>query len=203
LFSELQTRLANWYIQEYSHIPFAPSRPEDEVTMRQLYVVPKIVDKGQNPNEISEKQINTFNDFFKKEGSLCKQIFLLGEPGTGKSTFLQNLAIKWSEFHMQKNDIERYINDQIVANNKYTMNNEIIRSDVEHKHDETSGRDEIVGSSTSCDDGTSGDDGFQDKTTLEIIDVLFYVSLRDAHKYCDYVDIIKINCCDTYTEKMK
>jgi len=145
------------------HIPFAPSRPEDEVTMRQLYVPPKIVDKGQKPNEKSDKQVNTFNDFFKKEGSLCKQIFLLGEPGTGKSTFFQNLALEWSLLH---------------------------------KHDETSRRDENEENNTSRDDSTiednstSDDDAFQDKTTLEIIDVLFYVSLRDANKYCNYFDII-------------
>ena len=165
-FSDLKKRLANWYIQEYSHVPFAPSRPENEVAMRQLYVAPKIVDKGQQPNKKSDNTVNTFNDFFKKEGSNCTNIFLLGEPGTGKSTFLQNLALQWSELHGQQEDIDR--SDQLVAKAEHSYSDERRRSRVENKNEY----------------------GFQDMTTLEKIDVLFYVSLRDANKYCDYVDII-------------
>jgi len=320
--SDLKRRLANWYIQEYSHIPFAPSRPENEVTMRQLYVAPKIVEKGQELNGCSKNTVKTFNDFFKKEGSLCKNIFLLGEPGTGKSTFLQNIAIEWSELHMQQNDMEKEKNDKVVVSGHNTIYNEIIRSDDDivfnetskchgeegssiigddsHRDDDSASRDESNRDDDSAsrkksnredddasgddshrdddsasrdesnrddddasrddsncdddsasrdksnrdDDGASGDDShrdddsasrdesnrdddsasrddsnrdddsasrdesnrdddgasrddsnrdddwFQDKTTLKIIDVLFYVSLRDASNYCDYVDII-------------
>jgi len=168
LFSELQTRLANWYIQEYSHIPFAPSRPEHEVTMRQLYVAPRIVDKGQKPNKNSNSTVNTFNDFFKKEGSLCKSIFLLGEPGTGKSTFLQNLALQWSELQVQQDDTEMGRRDQVFANDEHGPSDDRRRRKTDDKNE-----NEV-----------------QDKTTLKKIDVLFYVSLRDANKYCDYEDII-------------
>jgi len=161
-------RLANWYIEEYSHIPFAPSRPANEVTMRQLYVAPKIVDKGQTPNDKTYKQVNTLNDFFKKEGSPCKQIFLLGEPGTGKSTFLQNLALQWSELQVQQNDTEMGRPDQLVANDEHSSSDHSIKIDAKDKNE----------------------DEFQYKTTLNQIDVLFYVSLRDANKYCQYEDII-------------
>jgi len=165
-FSDLKTRLAKLYLQEYSDIPFAHSQPENEVTMRQMYVAPKIVDKAQKPNEKSDKQVNTFNDLFKKEGSLCRNIFLLGESGTGKSTFLQNIAVQWSELHVQQEDVGR--SDRFIANAEYSSSD---------KGEKRRAKDE-------------NDDGFQDKTTLEKIDVLFYISLRDTHKYCDYVDII-------------
>jgi len=73
-------------------MPFIPSMQEYEVPMRQLYVAPKIVEKDDKNN--SEVRIKTFTDFLMKDGCLCKNIFLVGEPGTGKSTFTQNLALQ-------------------------------------------------------------------------------------------------------------
>ena len=67
--------------------------------MRQLYVAPKIVEKDDKNN--SEVRIKTFTDFLMKDGCLCKNIFIVGEPGTGKSTFTQNLALQWSELQLQ------------------------------------------------------------------------------------------------------
>jgi len=127
-------------------MPFIPSMQEYEVPMRQLYVAPKIVGKDDKNN--SEVRIKTFTDFLMKDGCLCKNIFLVGEPGTGKSTFTQNLALQWSELQLQS---------VLVAG------------------------DSVVES----------DDDFQDKNTLNTIDILLHVSLRNANGLCSYVDIVK------------
>jgi len=127
-------------------MPFIPSMQEYEVPMRQLYVAPKIVEKDDKNK--SEVRIKTFTDFLMKDGCLCKNIFLVGESGTGKSTFTQNLALQWSELQLQS---------VLVAG-------------------------DTVGE---C------DDDFKDKNTLNLIDILFYVSLRDANDLCSYVDIVR------------
>ena len=127
-------------------MPYIPALLEYEVPMRQLYVAPKIVEKDDKNN--SEVRIKTFTDFLMKDGCLCKNIFLVGEPGTGKSIFTQNLALQWSELQLQS----------VFAEG------------------------DTVGES---------DDDFQDKNTLNMIEFLFHVSLRDANGHCSYADIIR------------
>jgi len=114
--------------------------------MRKLYVAPKIVEKDDINH--SEVRIKTFTDFLMKDGCLCKNIFLVGEPGTGKSTFTQNLALQWSELQLQSVLVAEY-------------------SVVESKDD------------------------FQDKNTLNMIDILLHVSLRNANGLCSYVHIVR------------
>jgi len=127
-------------------MPFIPSMQEYEVPMRQLYVAPKIVEKDDINN--SQVIIKTFTDFLIKDGCLCKNIFLVGEPGTGKSTFTQNLALQWSELQLKS---------------------VLVAGDTKWK----------------------SDDNFLDNNTLNKIDILFYVSLRDANDLCSYVDIVR------------
>jgi len=127
-------------------MPFIPSMQEYEVPMRQLYVAPKIVKKDDKNN--SEVRIKTFTDFLMKDGYLCKNIFLVGKPGTGKSTFTQNLALQWSELQLKS---------------------VLVAGDTKWK----------------------SDDNFLDNNTLNMIDILFYVSLRDANDLCSYVDIVR------------
>jgi len=125
--------------------------PELGIPMHKLFVSPKIVlkDKKQAANRNSEeKEIRSFADFLSTEVSGCKRIYLVGEPGSGKSIFLQFLALKWSEQHVQP-------------------------------------------SSVHCRGHPPHDDGFQDSETLQQIDFLFCVSLRDANHHCSYEEIIR------------
>jgi len=119
--------------------------------MHELFVSPKIVlkDKKQAANRNSEEtKIRSFADFLRTEVSGCKRIYLVGEPGSGKSTFLHFLALKWSEQHIQPSSVD-------------------------------------------CRGDRPRDDGFQDRETLQQIDFLFFVSLRDANHYCRYEEIIR------------
>jgi len=119
--------------------------------MHELFVSPKIVlkDKKKAANRNSEEtKIRSFADFLSTEVSGCKRIYLVGEPGSGKSTFLHFLALKWSEQHIQPSPVD-------------------------------------------CRGDRLRDDGFQDIETLQQIDFLFFVSLRDANHYCRYEEVIR------------
>jgi len=76
--------------------------PEHEVSIQELFVTPKIIfkDSKQATNESSSTRVRTFADFLTKDGKQCKNIFLVGEPGSGKTTFMQFFALQWSDLHL-------------------------------------------------------------------------------------------------------
>ena len=144
-------------------MPYLPSMTEHEIPMHELFVSPKIVlkDKKQAENRNNEEtEIRSFADFLSTEVSGCKRIYLVGEPGSGKSTFLHFLALMWSEH--------------------------------------------ILPSSVHCRGECPHDDGFQDSETLQQIDFLFFVSLRDANDYCRYEEIIRDQLLkNIYTQELE
>jgi len=100
--SELRRRLATYYRTHCSHLPYLPSMPEHDVSIQELFVTPKNVFKDckQATNENSGTRVISFADFLRKDGKRCKNIFLVGEPGSGKSTFMQFFALQWSDLHL-------------------------------------------------------------------------------------------------------
>jgi len=125
--TELRRRLAAHYRTNCSHLPYLPSMPEHEVAIQELFVTPNIVfkDSKQATNENSGTRVRTFADFLTKDGKQCKNIYLVGEPGSGKSTFMQFFALKWSDLHLPPSaaDCDGDFPDQDDFQDKETLRN--------------------------------------------------------------------------------
>ncbi|XP_052820259.1 uncharacterized protein LOC128246094 [Mya arenaria] len=114
----LRLRLANHYRTTLADMPISPILGEKNAKLRKFYVAPKIVEKdhrkigkienqesGQEiaskiENQESGQEIAKFSDVFIKEDQLLRNVFLVGEPGNGKSTFSVMCALDWTHQYL-------------------------------------------------------------------------------------------------------
>jgi len=98
MLSELQRRLREHYRNEFSTICYIPSCPHKDVDVRDIYVPPKILKKDHRQiNEDAGTTVKSFSDIFYNEKGRCKNVYVVGEAGSGKSLFSQNIALLWSQ----------------------------------------------------------------------------------------------------------
>ncbi|XP_052820848.1 uncharacterized protein LOC128246604 [Mya arenaria] len=101
----LRLRLANHYRTTLADMPISPILGEKNAKLRKFYVAPKIVEKdhrkiGKIDNKESGKDVAKFSDVFLKEDQLLRNVFLVGEPGNGKSTFSVMCALDWTHQYL-------------------------------------------------------------------------------------------------------
>ncbi|XP_052760124.1 uncharacterized protein LOC128202957 [Mya arenaria] len=101
----LRLRLANHYRTTLADMPISPILGEKNAKLRKFYVAPKIVEKdhrkiGKIDNKESSQKIAKFSDVFIKEIQLLRNVFLVGEPGNGKSTFSVMCALDWTHQYL-------------------------------------------------------------------------------------------------------
>ncbi|XP_052760976.1 uncharacterized protein LOC128203556 [Mya arenaria] len=101
----LRLRLANHYRTTLADMPISPILGEKNAKLNKFYVAPKIVEKnhrkiGKNDKEESGKDVVKFSDVFLKEDQLLRNVFLVGEPGNGKSTFSVMCALEWTHQYL-------------------------------------------------------------------------------------------------------
>jgi len=97
IFSELKERLKKFYKREYSSIPYAPTLPDRDIEFHNLYVEQSLVQKDFREKD-SDKgiKVTTYKEIFTKNEKKVRNVVIVGEAGSGKSSFLQNLVLQWS-----------------------------------------------------------------------------------------------------------
>ncbi|XP_052799198.1 uncharacterized protein LOC128230797 [Mya arenaria] len=101
----LRLRLTNHYKTTLADMPISPILVEKNAKLSRFYVAPKITEKDHrkldriDKKERSKKNAN-FSDVFCKNGQFLSNVFLVGEPGTGKSTFSVMCALEWTQQYL-------------------------------------------------------------------------------------------------------
>ncbi|XP_052820153.1 uncharacterized protein LOC128245978 [Mya arenaria] len=101
----LRLRLANHYRTTLADMPISPILGDKNAKLNKFYVLPKIVEKdhrkiGKIDKEESGQNVVKFSDVFLKEDQLLRNVFLVGEPGNGKSTFSVMCALEWTHQYL-------------------------------------------------------------------------------------------------------
>ncbi|XP_052760731.1 uncharacterized protein LOC128203370 [Mya arenaria] len=101
----LRLRLANHYRTTLADMPISPILGDKNAKLNKFYVLPKIVEKdhrkiGKIDKEESGQNVVKFSDVFFKEDQLLRNVFLVGEPGNGKSTFSVMCALEWTHQYL-------------------------------------------------------------------------------------------------------
>ncbi|XP_052819865.1 uncharacterized protein LOC128245681 [Mya arenaria] len=101
----LRLRLTNHYRTTLADMPISPILGDKNAKLNKFYVLPKIVEKdhrkiGKIDKEESGKDVAKFSDVFLEKRQLLRNVFLVGEPGNGKSTFSVMCALEWTHQYL-------------------------------------------------------------------------------------------------------
>ncbi|XP_052801547.1 uncharacterized protein LOC128232176 [Mya arenaria] len=106
----LRLRLMDHYRTTFGNMPISPILTEKDAKLSRFYVPPKIVEKNHRKIGSIDKvepsqEVATFSDVFCHESQLCRNVFLVGEPGKGKSTFSAMCALEWTNQYSHQEKI--------------------------------------------------------------------------------------------------
>ena len=101
---ELQRLLKEHYQEECSNIQYVPTNDSKTCAFRDIYVLPKLVKKDHRRIEdegdmVKRVNVKKYGEIFKDNNKerMYRNVFVVGEAGSGKSSFSQNIAYLWSE----------------------------------------------------------------------------------------------------------
>ncbi|XP_053373927.1 uncharacterized protein LOC128546231 [Mercenaria mercenaria] len=102
---DIQKRLVKLYWENCVKVPALPIQPEEnQKDVGDVYVEPWMTiieedDPSRKTSEVKEREISSFFEVFQEGGKPIKTVYVLGEAGTGKSTFCKSLVHKWCKVH--------------------------------------------------------------------------------------------------------
>ncbi|XP_053390466.1 uncharacterized protein LOC123543892, partial [Mercenaria mercenaria] len=102
---DIQKRLVKLYRENCVKVPALPVQPEEnQKDVGDVYVEPWMTiieedDPSRKTSEVREREISSFFEVFQEGNNPIKTVYVLGEAGTGKSTFCKSLVHKWCKVH--------------------------------------------------------------------------------------------------------
>ncbi|XP_060579745.1 uncharacterized protein LOC132736604 isoform X1 [Ruditapes philippinarum] len=102
--SEWREKLIEQYHKTLLQVPTTPLQPKSEkCSFNEIYIRPKItreikVEKG----ETKEVEVKTISEIFTKEGVPQKSVYVLGDAGSGKTSFCKYLVNCWCLAHSEE-----------------------------------------------------------------------------------------------------
>ncbi|XP_053375614.1 uncharacterized protein LOC123534312 [Mercenaria mercenaria] len=104
-FQEQLMKLYKHSLLQVSAIPLQPGRKH--CNFREVYVRPRITHETKDENRRpKENEIKSLSDIFIKEENRLKSIYVLGDAGSGKSSFCKSLVNYWCLAHSEEQTIE-------------------------------------------------------------------------------------------------
>ncbi|XP_060569838.1 uncharacterized protein LOC132728247 [Ruditapes philippinarum] len=99
--SGCRTHLIEHYRSDVLKVSAIPLQPDEEnYNFSDVYIRPTITSKiEKNRGESEEKEIKTMSEIFKKNGEPQKFIYVVGDAGSGKSSFCKYLINCWCMAH--------------------------------------------------------------------------------------------------------
>lgn len=105
LIADLQKDLVKFYGQSKSMMSISPIRPDLQESLEHFYVqqVLKIITRGEKDS--SKKNVETDRIAYEDVVKIlkkCKNVYIQGNPGMGKSTFCNKLTLDWCKYVLER-----------------------------------------------------------------------------------------------------
>ncbi|KAH3770572.1 hypothetical protein DPMN_171861 [Dreissena polymorpha] len=85
------------YSNKLNYVTISPLDDNSDEKLRDVYMAPKMMAMRKDKKAFlkTEKQVNTYKEVFLTDNTVNPRIFIQGEAGSGKTTFLAKLALDW------------------------------------------------------------------------------------------------------------
>ncbi|XP_052233052.1 uncharacterized protein LOC127845914 [Dreissena polymorpha] len=95
--AELIERTKKLYRDTLNHVPISPLNDYKHEKLGDVYMPPKIVKMSEDKGVFkkTDEQVTQYKGVFLTDDKVNRRIFLQGEAGSGKTTFLSKLALDW------------------------------------------------------------------------------------------------------------
>ncbi|XP_045216955.2 uncharacterized protein LOC123566703 [Mercenaria mercenaria] len=114
---EFQVKLVHLYRKSLLQVSAIPLKPERKhCNFSEVYVRPRITNETNRPkdteiqtherNRPKDTEIQSMSDIFTKAGQRLKSIYILGDAGSGKSSFCKSLIHCWCMAHSGEPTVE-------------------------------------------------------------------------------------------------
>ncbi|XP_060559000.1 uncharacterized protein LOC132719252 isoform X2 [Ruditapes philippinarum] len=102
--SEWRKNLIEQYHKTLLQVPTSPLQPKSEkCTFNEIYIRPKITRKIKGEKgETKEVEVETMSEIFTKNGVPQKSVYVLGDAGSGKTSFCKYLVNCWCLAHNEE-----------------------------------------------------------------------------------------------------
>ncbi|KAH3753238.1 hypothetical protein DPMN_187872 [Dreissena polymorpha] len=107
---EFRGDLIRFYTTTKSTVSVSPLRQGHDKPIWDIFVSPKlshIKQQKDGSRKKTENAIKQYRNIFFKDEKLCSHVFIQGEPGIGKTTFLTKLALDWCDADSEHNSIHK------------------------------------------------------------------------------------------------
>ncbi|XP_060556498.1 uncharacterized protein LOC132717116 isoform X2 [Ruditapes philippinarum] len=104
--SERRKKLIEHYHKTLLQVPTSPLQPKSEkCSFNEIYIRPKITReiKGEK-GETNEVRVKTMSEIFTKDGVPQKSVYVLGDAGSGKTSFCKYLVNLWCLAHSEEHE---------------------------------------------------------------------------------------------------
>ncbi|XP_060554077.1 uncharacterized protein LOC132715108 [Ruditapes philippinarum] len=104
--SEWREKLIEQYHKTLLQVPTTPLQPKSEkCSFNEIYIRPKITReiKGEK-GETKEVEVETMSEIFTKDGVPQKSVYVLGDAGSGKTSFCKYLVNCWCLAHNEAHE---------------------------------------------------------------------------------------------------
>ncbi|XP_060563142.1 uncharacterized protein LOC132722637 isoform X2 [Ruditapes philippinarum] len=124
--SEWREKLIEQYHKTLLQVPTIPLQPKSEkCSFNEIYIRPQIMKeiKGEK-GEIKEVEVKTMSEIFTKNGVPQKSVYVLGDAGSGKTSFCKYLVNCWCLAHCKEHEADNENEEHEGGNEKHGGDNE-------------------------------------------------------------------------------
>ncbi|XP_060596599.1 uncharacterized protein LOC132750605 isoform X2 [Ruditapes philippinarum] len=114
-------RLIEVYQDQFSTLPISALLEEEDAQLLEFFVQPTLKQVDHHNVKSKSAIIKSYKDIFSKGGQPCRNIYITGEAGIGKTAFCQRMVLTWCHAKSGKTENHNFLKEDIDALKQFSF----------------------------------------------------------------------------------